>query len=149
MEEQKQHQNYNTFAFAYNPIPPVHLQFHSNHQTFLNPIISPFPTTYSHLTMTRLLSVLIVLLCFLSSVTSSSIHRIRMKGTHEEQVKAEARNQAEKDKAQREVNEAEEKRIAVENEPAIEQEKENEKFIDQCVGLICSLTLTQLLLNTY
>ena len=54
-----------------------------------------------------------------------------MKGTHEEQVKAEARNQAEKDKAQREVNEAEEKRIAVENEPAIEQEKENEKFIDQ------------------
>ena len=55
-----------------------------------------------------------------------------MKGTHEEQVKAEARNQAEKDKAQREVNEAEEKRIAVENEPAIEQEKENEKFIDQC-----------------
>ena len=56
-----------------------------------------------------------------------------MKGTHEEQVKAEARNQAEKDKAQREVNEAEEKRIAVENEPAIEQEKENKKFIEVCV----------------
>lgn len=83
---------------------------------------------------TLLLLLLLLVLPLALLVPETLAHRVseRARGTEEEKQKAEARNQAEKEKALRQVNEEEEKRVTAFNQPALEQEKSNEKFVEQC-----------------
>ena len=84
-------------------------------------------------TPTLLLLLLLVLSPALFAPTTSA-HRVstRTRGSQEEQQKAAARNQAEKENALRQINEEEEKNVKVSNQPAEEQEKSNLKFMEHC-----------------
>jgi hypothetical protein len=57
---------------------------------------------------------------------------VRVRGSEEEKQKAEARNSAERNKAQQIVNENEKKNVEEHNKPAEAQEKKNEEFLQHC-----------------
>ena len=57
---------------------------------------------------------------------------LRAQGSEQDQKARERQNEDERTKAQQIVNEEEEKRVNKENEPAEQQQRDNEKFVEQC-----------------